>query len=126
MAYVVQKDLPQPKSFLKPFPLSVQRIDNDWPGWDAGGLDEGMADEILALEGSDQIGDYFDLSEHEYGHKVGGYPSFCQSGVDAGDGFEFAFQVSSDEKINLNVVDNGSLQFYRNPKSGGGIYYDFY
>ena len=127
MADVVQKDLPQPESFLKPFPLSAQQIDNDWPEWDGGGLDEEMTDAILALEDSGEIGDYFDLAKHEYGHKVGGYPSFCQSGVDAGDGFEFAFQVSSDEKINLNVVDSGSLQFYRNPQSGEWkIYYDFY
>lgn len=27
------------------------------------------------------------------------------------EGFDFAFQVSSDEKIHLIVVDNGSFQF---------------
>ena len=86
-----------------------------------------MVNEILALEARGEIDGYFDIYEHEYGHKVGGYPSFCQSGVDAGDGFEFAFQVASDSKINLNVVDNGVLQFYRNSRSREWtIYYDFY
>jgi hypothetical protein len=127
LADVARKELPQPESFLKAFPVSSERFDNDWPAWDGGGLDEEMTDEILALEDSGVIGDYYDIAEHEYGHKVGGYPSFCQPGVDAGPGFEFAFQVSSDQKINLNVVDNGSLQFYRNPQTREWkIYYDFY
>ena len=47
--------------------------------------------------------------------------------IDAGEGFEFVFQVSSDSKINLNVIDCGSFQFYRNPKTNAWkIYCDFY
>lgn len=64
---------------------------------------------------------------HTYEHKIGGYPSFCQPGVDPGDDFEFVFQISSDPKINLNVVDGGSLMFWKNNTTGTwAIYYDFY
>ncbi len=64
---------------------------------------------------------------HTYEHKIGGYPSFCQSGVDPGEGFEFVFQISSDSKINLNVVDSGSLMFWKHNETGEwALYYDFY
>ncbi len=127
MADLIERDWPSPRSFLKPFPVSFQRIDDEWPCWDGGGLTDEMSDAILALEASGEISDYYDLGEHYYVHKVGGYPSFCQPGIDPGDGFEFAFQISSDPKINLNVVDGGSLQFYRNPATAEWkLYYDFY
>lgn len=42
-------------------------------------------------------------------------------------GYEFVFQISTNEKANLNVVDNGSFMFARNAESGDwSIYYDFY
>ena len=77
------------------------------------------------------IKSYCDATEHVYGHKIGGYPSFCQSGIgDAdgfGDGFKFVFQISSDAKINLNVVDNGCFMFAKNNETNDwSIYYDFY
>lgn len=124
---LVRKDIEASESFLKPFPVSSELVEDDWPNWDGGGLDMDSSDAILEMEENGAIVDYYDLANHEYGHKVGGYPSFCQSGVDAGEGFEFAFQVSSDQKINLNVIDNGSFHFYRNPKTRmWKIYYDFY
>jgi len=122
-----RKELQTEGSFLKAFPVSSELTENDWPNWDGGGLEEEVSDAILNLEDSGEIEDYYDIADHEYGHKVGGYPSFCQSGVNPGEGFQFAFQISSDPKINLNVVDNGSFQFYRNPSNGEWkIYYDFY
>jgi len=122
-----KKELTATESFLKAFPVSAEIFESDWPNWDGGGLDDEASDAILELEDAGEIEDYYDVADHHYGHKVGGYPSFCQSGIDAGKGFEFAFQVSSDAKINLNVVDNGSFQFYRNSSSGEWkIYYDFY
>ena len=63
--------------------------------------------------------------------KVGGFPSYCQSGLEIydgfGKGFEFILQITSDEEINLNVIDNGSLMFAKNNKTNQwNIYYDFY
>ena len=42
-------------------------------------------------------------------------------------GFEFVFQLSSDSKVGLNVVDNGSLMFWKHKDTGDWrLYYDFY
>ena len=90
-------------------------------------MPEDIEAEILRLERTGEIQSYYDLITHAYEHKIGGYPSFCQSGVDPGDDFEFVFQISSDPKINLNVVDGGSLMFWKNNTTGTwAIYYDFY
>ena len=125
---LVRKDVEVSDPFLKAFPVRSELFEDDWPEWDwDSGWDEENFEAILELEANGEIESYHDLANHEYGHKVGGYPSFCQSGVDAGEDFEFAFQISSDSKINLNVVDCGSFQFYRNPKTNvWKIYYDFY
>ncbi|CDF79611.1 conserved hypothetical protein (DUF1963) [Formosa agariphila KMM 3901] len=125
------KNIDHPDSFLKPFPLQVDFQEQDFPLWDGGGLSIDMESEILKLEDEGIIDDYFDISEHVYDHKIGGYPSFCQSGIgDAegfGEGFQFVFQISSDEKVNLNVVDSGSLMFAKNSETKQwSLYYDFY
>jgi hypothetical protein len=124
---LVHKELHAEKPYLKPFPLKAELVDEDYPLWDGGGLPSELAQEILRLEKQGEIEDYYDLISHVYEHKIGGYPSFCQSGVDPGDGFEFAFQVSSDSKIQLNVVDSGSLMFWKHKDTGQwALYYDFY
>lgn len=124
---LVRKDLPVARSFLKPFPLKADRVEADYPLWDGGGVPPDIEDAVLALENAGQLDSYYDLIEHCYLHKIGGYPSYCQSGVDMGDGFEFVFQISSDEKINLNVVDSGSLMFWKHRETGEwAVYYDFY
>ncbi len=113
-------------SGLKPFPLRPQLVESDHPVWDCGGLTREQADAFLALERSKEISNYYDVTSHVDGHKFGGYPSFCQSGVDLHP-HEFVFQISSDAKIQLNVIDNGSLTFWRHPKLGTWkLYYDFY
>jgi len=124
---LVRKDLKSPDSYIKPFPLKPILIEKDYPLWDGGGVPSDIEDEILALEENGEIESYYDIVTHSYLHKIGGYPSFCQSGVDFGNDFEFAFQISSDEKAKLNIVDNGSLMFAKNSNSGQwAIYYDFY
>jgi uncharacterized protein YwqG len=110
---------------LKPFPLRPQLVEVDHPVWDGGGLTREQEDAFLALEGRREISNYYDVTSHVYGHKIGGYPSFCQSGVDLHP-YEFVFQISSDSKIQLNVIDNGSLTFWRHPNLGTWkLYYDF-
>ena len=124
---VVIKDLRNPDSFLEPFPLKPEAVTGDCPLWDGGGLDWDTESEIVALERAGVIESYFDFTKHHYETKLGGYPSFCQPGVDFGEGFEFVFQVSTDSKANLNVVDNGSLMFSKNSETGiWRVYYDFY
>ena len=124
---LVRKALPVEGSFLKPFQLRAEVVQEDFPLWDGGGIPEDLEHEISKMEREGVIESYYDLITHTYEHKIGGYPSFCQSGVDPGEGFEFVFQISSDAKINLNVVDNGSLMFWKHIETGEwALYYDFY
>ena len=124
---LIIKELTNPKSFIKPFPLTPKIIEEDYPVWDGGGLTSEMEDKILELENSGDIDDYYDITENQYGHKLGGYPSFCQPGVDFGDDYEFVFQIASDEKANFNIVDSGTIFLTKNSKTGEWKYYcDFY
>ncbi|WP_426132890.1 DUF1963 domain-containing protein [Pseudomonas sp. PWP3-1b2] len=124
---LVRKTLPVGGAFLKPFPLKAEVVPEDFPLWDGGGVPSDLEDEILKLERAGKIKGYYDMVTHTYEHKMGGYPSFCQSGVDPGEGFEFVFQISSDAKINLNVVDGGSLMFWKHAVTGEwALYYDFF
>ena len=122
-----RKDVFPEHAYLKPFPLKAETIAEDYPLWDGGGVPFELESHIVDLEKKGEIRKYYDFTLHCYDHKFGGYPSFCQSGVDPGEGFEFIFQISSDSKIRLNVVDNGSLMFWKNPTTcEWAIYYDFY
>jgi len=128
---IVIKKLVNPESFIQAFPLKAEFVEKDFPIWDGGGLSMEMEDEIIKLEDEGVIDSYYDITDHVYEHKIGGYPSFCQSGIGDsdgfGDGFEFVFQISSDGKANLNVVDSGSLMFAKNEVTGEwSLYYDFY
>lgn len=118
---------PVPGSHLKPFPLKAEPVEADFPLWDGGGVPRELEEEVLRLEDAGEIESYYDLITHVYEHKVGGYPSFCQSGEEMGEGFKFAFQIMSDEKVGLNVVDRGSLMFWKHADTGQwALYYDFY
>lgn len=126
-AEVVHKDLPEPDTYLNDLPISATRFDNDWPSrWDDIDFD---SDEVIVEESANSIEPDAgsDEGEHLRSHKVGGYPTFCQSPEHPGVGFEFAFQIASDDQINLTVVDDGALQFYRNPETREWtLYFDFY
>ncbi len=124
---IERRDYINPQSYLKPFPLKAEKVEEDYPLWDGGGVPFDLESKIVELERSGQIKNYYDFTTHCYDHKFGGYPSFCQPGIDPGDDFEFIFQISSDSKINLNVVDSGSLMFWKNiNRNEWVIYYDFY
>ena len=121
------RDISYPDSYLNAFPIEAKLIKKDYPLWDGGGVPEELEDAVLKLEKEGVIESYYDITTHVYDHKIGGYPSFCQSGIDFGDNYEFVFQISSDSKINLNVIDSGSFIFSKNRKtSKWKIYYDFY
>lgn len=124
---IVIKDLVNENSRLKAFPLRAQPVAADYPVWDGGGIPAEIANRIMKLENSGEITDYYDVTENHYGHKLGGYPSFCQSGVDFGHGFEFVMQIASDEKAGLNIIDSGTIFLAKNPLTGAWKYYcDFY
>jgi hypothetical protein len=125
---IVIKDLQNDASFVKAFPLSNKLIEEDYPVWeDASGISDEITDKILELEDSGAIGSYYDFFENSNGHKIGGYASYRQSGIDFGEDYEFVFQISSDEKANLNIIDSGNFYFAKNRKTGEWMYYiDFY
>lgn len=113
---------------IRAFPLIPQHITNDYPTWDGGGIPAQLEEEILTLEHEEQL-DYFeDIVEDIYPlHKIGGYPSFCQSGVDFGDDAPFVLQIASDAKARLNIVDHGNFYFFYNPTiQTWHVYCDFY
>ena len=120
------KDFPAVEGSLKSFPLKPESLDSDHAIWDGGGLTPEQEDKVIEMEDDGVFDSYYDVTTHCYDHKFGGYPSFCQPGVDLHP-YEFVFQVSSDEKLQLNVIDNGSFQFWRHPETGDWkLYYDFY
>lgn len=124
---LVRKELSVTGSHLKPFPLNAELIAEDFPVWDGGGVPKYLEDEICKLEETGKIESYYDMVTHTDDHKIGGYPSFCQPGIDVGDDFQFVFQITSDSRLNLNVVDSGSLMFWKHKTTGEWvIYYDFY
>ena len=124
---LVVKTIQISNNTIKPFPLKPKPIDKDYPVWDGGGLTSDMEDKIIELEKSGEIENYCDITHNEYGHKIGGYPSYCQSGINFGIDFEFTLQIASDAKANLNIVDNGTIFLAKNAKTQEWKYYcDFY
>jgi hypothetical protein len=124
---IVIKDLKNDSSFIKPFPLSNKLIEEDFPVWEDGQIPEDISEKISELEDSGVIDSYYDIFSNNYGHKIGGYATYCQSGIDFGDDFEFIFQIASDEKAHLNIVDNGNIYLAKNKKTEEWMYYcDFY
>lgn len=98
---------------MKAFPLVPKAVFNDAPVWDGGGIPGEIEDEILRLEEEDDIEYYGDIKEEVYPmHKIGGYPAYIQPGGWDEENYEFAFQISSDEKARLNIVDSGSFYFF--------------
>lgn len=111
----------------RPFPLQIMPRATDFPLWDAGDIDGETLDEIIELENKHGLDYYDDIgTDHCYGHKFGGFPSFAQSGVAFGWDYEFVFQIASDNKAEFEVIDGGRLMFARNPQGKWRIYYDFY
>jgi len=115
-----------PSSPLQPFPLRAQEAVTDYPVWDGGGADH-LVEDIMALKRAGRIGSYYDLVENHHGHKLGGWPTFCQPGIAFSPGFEFVLQIASDAKAQLNIVDSGTIFLAKNVATGAWEFYcDFY
>lgn len=124
---LVIKDLSNQLSSIKPFPLKSRLIEEDYPVWDSGDIPMEIEDELVEMEDSGEITDYYDYTDCFAGHKIGGYPNYIQSGIDFGDGYEFVFQITSDEKANLNIIDSGNVYLAKNRQTGDWKFYcDFY
>ena len=112
---------------IKPYPLKSQLITEDYPIWDSGDIPMDIEDELVEMEDSGEITDYYDYTDCFAGHKIGGYPNYIQSGIDFGDGYEFMIQIASDEKANLNIIDSGNFYLAKNSQTGDWrLYCDFY
>ena len=114
-------------SIMRAFPLVPKLVEDDYPIWDDAGFPGELFEEILRLEEDEDIEYYEDIVEENYYiHKVGGYPAFIQAG-DFFEGYEFAFQISSDEKAQFNFVDSGQIYFFYNRETQDWkVQYDFY
>ena len=124
---LVLKDICNQSSPVKPYPLKSQLIEEDYPVWDSGDIPMEIEDELVEMEDSGEITDYYDYTDCFAGHKIGGYPNYIQSGIDFGDGYEFMIQIASDEKANLNIIDSGNFYLAKNSQTGDWrLYCDFY
>ncbi|KAB3902573.1 MULTISPECIES: DUF1963 domain-containing protein [Bacteroides] len=124
---LVIKDLSNQPSSIKPFPLKNLLIEEDYPVWDSGDIPMEIEDELVEMEDSGEITDYYDYTDCFVGHKIGGYPNYIQSGIDFGAGYEFVLQITSDEKANLNIIDSGNVYLAKNRQTGDWKFYcDFY
>ncbi|OGX81561.1 hypothetical protein [Hymenobacter coccineus] len=125
-APLVTLAMPCPSSPLKPFPLQAGPLLTDYPVWDGGGADHLVGD-VMALKRAGTIASYYDLVKNHHGHKLGGWPTFCQLGIDFSAGFEFVLQIASDAQAQLNVVDSGTIFLAKNVATGAWEFYcDFY
>ncbi|MEK3726671.1 MULTISPECIES: DUF1963 domain-containing protein [unclassified Lysinibacillus] len=113
---------------IRAFPLQPKLITNDYPVWDGGGIPLQIEEDILTLEHEEELEYFEDIVEDLYPlHKIGGYPSFCQSGYDFGEDTPFVLQIASDAKARLNIVDHGNFYFFYNPTTQTWrVYCDFY
>jgi predicted DNA-binding WGR domain protein/uncharacterized protein YwqG len=114
---------------IKPMPLKPKFIKNDYPAWDSEDIADEIQDEICRLEDEKGMEYHEDIAEEMYcQHKIGGYGSYCQPAYGyAADGFEFVFQIASDDEADFNIVDGGNFYFYKNPTTKKWkIHCDFY
>lgn len=117
---LVRKELIHPDSYIKPFPLSFQVVEDDRPSWDSADMPHALQMEILKLEDDETLDfDYFeDVGNAYQSTKLGGYAAYIQGSQGFPDGYEFLLQIASDFKANFNIVDSGNFYFAFNKATG--------
>ncbi len=124
---LIISELTAANSPLRPFALQAGPVLADYPVWDDGGISEELTKQILALERAGVIDEEYAWLPNHDGHKLGGWPSFCQPGIASSPGFEFVLQIASDTKARFNVVDGGTIFLTKNAATGAWEFYcDFY
>ncbi len=112
-----------PDSPLQPLPLHAGPPVADYPVWDGGGMSDKLLRNILALERAGTIPNYFEWASLHRGHKLGGWPTFGQPGIEFSPGFAFVLQIASDARAHLNVVDGGTIFLAKNAATGAWEFY---
>ena len=104
---------------LLPHSLSEKYVDNEFPhSVDLDIVHPDSYEQICDLENKCDLEYYDDIfEENKKCHKLGGYPSTIQNEITFNSGCEFAFQISSDDKAKMNIVDSGNIYFGYNPKT---------
>ena len=112
---------------IKAFPITAKPIDEDFPMWDSRDIPEEIRTRILEMEKRGELEYFEDIANSgECFHKIGGYPSFIQSGIGV-EGYEFVFQIVSDDKANFYYGDAGNIYFfYSEAENSWKAYGDFY
>ena len=114
---------------ITPFPLSTEYKISECPQWeDIEVLGEEIYDAIIKIEKESGC-DYYDyiFMENNAKHKIGGWPSTIQGGLGFDEGYEYVFQISSDEKAGMNIVDDGNFYFaYNKETKQWSVKCDFY
>lgn len=107
---------------LKPFPLIPKLVTDEFPLWDTDDFPDTIQDEIIELEDTTGI-EYYDniFEENRYIHKLGGYASFAQSGIQWPADYEFVFQITEDPKAHFGIIDGGGIYFAKNVKTNDWI-----
>jgi hypothetical protein len=112
-----------PGSPLRPLPLQAGPLVADYPVWDGGGIPDKLLQTIRTLERAGTLPDYFEWAGLHRGHKLGGWPTFCQPGIEFSPGFAFALQIASDAQAKLNIVDGGTIFLAKNAATGAWEFY---
>ena len=106
---------------LKPFPLIPRLVTNDFPQWDTEDFPNNLQDKISELENTIEIDYYEDIfEENHYIHKLGGYASFAQSGIQWPADYEYIFQITDDPKAQLKIIHGGGIYFAKIVKQMNG------
>ncbi len=102
---------------LLSFPLVPRFVEDEFPN-DSDYTNIGIFDVIYKLEQKSILNYNSDIYENnETSHKLGGYPFSIQDSVNFDEGYEFVLQIASDEKADINIVDNGKFYFAYNPQT---------
>jgi hypothetical protein len=99
--------------FDKQFPPRVTRLswwlnEADFPGWE----DYGSLLPHYNWDFNELHPKYREVAKHEYGTKIGGWPTYIQGGG-PGQGGEFVLQVASQEKPRVLFGDSGNVYVFR-------------